>query len=134
MNRRDRISGLLGLRLALYDEALRAGPRGLGRAELLATVADEALRMGMRPESQAAGVDWLLEAGWIAEYTTGRYRARAKEDVMAEVECGNQESGKPETRNPKPETVAAPRAALRAPSACPQQPRKGQLALFGGLR
>ena len=134
MTRRDRISGLLGLRLALYDEALRAGPRGLGRAELLATVADEALRMGMRPESQAAAVDWLLEAGWIAEYTAGRYRARAKEDAMAEVECGNQESGKPETRNHRPETAntrpSAAVAQLRTPVFAPRQARGGQGTFF----
>lgn len=133
MNRRDRISGLLGLRLALYDEALRAGPRGLDRAELLATVADEALRMGMRPESQAAGVDWLLEAGWIAEYTTGRYRARAKEDVMAEAGASSGERVASSRTIPEPAPSTEKPAAvaqLRTPVFAPRQARGGQGTFF----
>ena len=135
MTARERIDGLSGARLAAYDETLTAGPRGLALAELA-------------PRHGHAAVAWLVRAGWLIEYTPGHYRAAAKEAVLAapdgaanadcglrnaecprpESECGNQGS-----RNPEPETPAAPRAALRAPSACPQQPKKGQLALFGDM-
>lgn len=139
MTRSERIDGLSGTRLAAYDETLTAGPRGLALAELA-------------PRHGHATVAWLVRAGWLIEYTPGHYRAASKETALSapdgaanaecglrnaegrtpESECGNQ--GIRKTGDRKPETAAAPRAALRAPSACPQQPKKGQLALFGDLR
>ena len=137
MTRRDRIDGLNGLRLALYDEALGAGPRGLSAAEMAAAVADEALRMGKRPEAVAADVAWLGEAGWIVEYTAGRYRARAKEDVLGAPEgaavASSEERGassqtpKPETRNPAPKPAVA---QLRTPVFAPRTARGGQGTFF----
>lgn len=127
MTRSERIDGLGSARLAAYDDTLAAGPRGLALAELA-------------PIHGHAAVAWLVRAGWLIEYTPGRYRAAAKEAVLTapETVARSEERGAssrtPETPNPKPETPAAPRAALRAPSACPQQPKKGQLALFGDLR
>lgn len=137
----DRIAGLIGAKLAAYDDTLRAGPRGLTLEELA-------------PDHGHDAVAWLVRTGWLIEYTPGHYRAERKETVLdapdgvanaecgvrsaewrkPESECGNQEIRKTETENRKPETAVAPRATLRAPSACPQQPKKGQLALFGDLR
>lgn len=137
----DRIAGLIGAKLAAYDDTLRAGPRGLTLEELA-------------PDHGHDAVAWLVRTGWLIEYTPGHYRAERKETVLGapdgvanaecgvrsaewrkpESECGNQEIRKTETENRKPETAVAPRATLRAPSACPQQPKKGQLALFGDLR
>jgi len=135
----DRIAGLIGAKLAAYDDTLRAGPRGLTLEELA-------------PDHGHDAVAWLVRTGWLIEYTPGHYRAATKEAALGapdgpadgerRAEDGRQtkESGTQEIRNPKPETgdrkpetAAAPRATLRAPSACPQQPKKGQLALFGDL-
>ena len=125
MTRRDRIDGLTGAHLAAYDDTLQAGPRGLTLAELA-------------PSHGHAAVAWLVRAGWLVEYAPGHYRAAAKEAVLALPDGpdggGRMTDGGRPTADPKPETPAAPRAALRAPSACPQQPKKGQLALFGDLR
>ena len=139
----DRIAGLIGAKLAAYDDTLRAGPRGLTLEELA-------------PDHGHDAVAWLVRTGWLIEYTPGHYRAERKETVLGAPdgaqngergtgnaeggpqmkECGNQgiRRPEPETGNRKPETAMAPRATLRAPSACPQQPKKGQLALFGDLR
>lgn len=125
MTARERIDGLSGARLAAYDETLTAGPRGLALGELA-------------PRHGHAAVAWLVRAGWLIEYTPGHYRAAAKEAVLAAPdgakggpqmeECGNQGSRKTEEPANRPVT-----STLRAPSACPQQPKKGQLALFGDM-
>lgn len=115
------LHGLRGLRLALYDEALAAGPRGLTAPELRAGTAEEALRMGLRPEAYAEAERWLLDHGLLHEYQAGRFRARPRE----QWEAGNAES---ETRNVKPEALAV--AQLRTPIFAPRLRRDGQGTFF----
>ncbi|HLP07913.1 MAG TPA: hypothetical protein VK178_07085 [Opitutaceae bacterium] len=133
---------LRGLRLALYDEALAAGARGRTAAELRAATAEEALRMGLRPEAYSGELQWLLDHHLLHEYQTGKYRARSREEAVAlnagrerrnteernpEGECGNQE-----IRNLKPEAApAAPAVAqLRTPVFAPRLARRGQGTFF----
>ena len=134
MTGRERIDGLIGLRLALYDEALSAGPRGGTAADLEAAVADETLRMGKRPETVAADIAWLAEAGWIVEYTAGRYRAVDKEAVVAEgassgERVASSQTPATETRSSTPEPRPAV-AQLRTPVFAPRQTRGGQGTFF----
>ena len=77
MNEGGGIGELCGLRLALYDAALSAGPRGL-TAEALHELAqppgwtDQPTRS---PEECTREMDWLRRQGWLVEYQPGRYRA-----------------------------------------------------------
>ena len=80
MTRSERIDGLGSARLAAYDDTLAAGPRGLALAELA-------------PIHGHAAVAWLVRAGWLIEYTPGRYRAAAKEAVLTAPETENADCG-----------------------------------------
>lgn len=112
------ITELRGLRLALYDEALAAGPRGLSAPELRTATFEEAQRMGLRPEAHAEALRWLIDQGLLQEYQAGRYRARAK---AAAAEIGDQRE-----RAEKSPAVAQ----LRTPVFAPRQRRDGQGTFF----
>lgn len=120
------LDGLHGLRLALYDEALAAGPRGLTALELRAGTAEEALRMGLQPEAFAEAERWLRDHGLLHEYQVGRLRARPREQWgSGNSELGNSERG---TRNSERGTPAV--AQLRTPVFAPRLRRDGQGAFF----
>ena len=117
----DILGGLTGLRLALADELLAAGPRGCSAPDLLWITALDAERRGEGEAEQRAALRWLLEQGIAHEYTPGKYRARPREQWGT----GNAE---PETRNVKPEASAV--AQLRTPIFAPRLRRDGQGTFF----
>lgn len=129
------LAGLRGLRLALYDEALTAGPRGLTAPELRNATYEEAQRMGLRPEAHAEDVRWLLEHKLLAEYQPGRYRARGREEAVAlwngtptaarQTEDRGQKTEDSERKRPQAATTQ-----LRTPLFAPRQRRDGQGTFF----
>ncbi len=128
MNGDSILRELRGLRLALYDEALSAGPRGLTAPELRAATIEEAQRMGLRPEAHAEAVRWLLEHRLLDEYQAGRYRARAKEAALAQQDDAPAPTSGPPTPEPAPSKPVV--AQLRTPVFTPRQRRDGQTTFF----
>ena len=115
-NRRQILTNeLRGLRLALYDEALGAGPRGLTAPELRTATYEEAQRMGLRPEAHAEAIRWLVDHHLLHEYQAGRYRARSLDEAAAD-----------ETAQPSP----SPTAQLRTPVIEPKTRKGGQISFL----
>ena len=129
MTRRDRFEGLQGLRLALYDEALSAGPRGLLADELAAATHDDAQRMGLLPTQQQPHLAWLVEAGWLVEYQAGRYRAVPKE-IVATLPESERAAAEPPRQHHAPATRPPAPTPPRQPLFAPRSRHEGQLGLF----
>ena len=68
---------LTGLRLALYDAAREAGPRGLPTAELIARAQPPSWleAPAATPEACRQAMGWLQQQGWLQEYRPGCHRA-----------------------------------------------------------
>lgn len=119
------LDGLRGLRLALYDEALTAGPLGIGKDSLLEAVAPDGEKLAMTdreialqwPEARAE-LQWLIDNHLLEWLFSGLLRARSTAAAVA-------------AHSPRPEQVAAPTppvAQLRTPACTPG--RQGAQATF----
>lgn len=107
-------AGLHGMRLAIWDELLAAGPAGLSLAELRARTLADVERLGADEGDVAEALAWLREHRLLVEYQPGRYR-------------GNR---MPETGDRKIEETKADRptvAQLRTPALTPTTRRGGQM-------
>lgn len=109
-------AGLLGMRLALYDEALAAGPRGLSLAELRARTLEDALLLRQSYDEREEALAWLRGHGLVVEFQPGKFRGNRR------PETGDR---KPETGNDGPAV-----AQLRTPAIEAKTRRGGQLAFF----
>lgn len=77
------LDGLRGLRLAIYDEALAAGPLGIGRDTLLVTVEPDAKRLGIT--DSWPDFEWLVVNRFLVWMPDGLLRARNRNDVTLAI-------------------------------------------------
>ena len=108
------LDGLYGLRLALYSEALDAGP--LSRSSLLARVARDCRTRGL------AYSDAERELGWLVQHHLLQAGARELYSVV-EKEAAVEQCG---IAKPAP----AATSQLRTPVFAPRQMRHGQTTFF----
>lgn len=137
------LDGLHGLRLALYDEALAAGPCGLSCAELRARTAEDRERLGCTPSAERAAWAWLAAQGLLREYQPDRWRGIALAEARPvsgdrapvtsdRLTVAGEQS--PVDSHRRPETgdrnTAPAVAQLRTPAVEMKTRKGGQLAFF----